>query len=73
MCFFNPQGLWDMRLSMNAWGIPAILPWGRTFVPFMPRNDSPLHVVVGKPLHLPHIEVATYFSQLLRHQSEAIL
>ena len=57
-CFENVQGAWKFRLWLNSFGLPAIVPYRRSTLPFLP-NDSQLHVVVGAPLQLPIIESPT--------------
>lgn len=53
--FWNLQGFWDIRLSLNRMGLPAILVFGWPFFPLVPRRDVKLVVAVGKPLILPKI------------------
>jgi 2-acylglycerol O-acyltransferase 2 len=56
----NIQGFWNMRLGMNNMGVPAILIWGASFFPLMPRRPSDgLYIVAGKPLSCPKIEKPT--------------
>ncbi len=45
--------------SLADFGIPAIFPWGETFLPFLPRADTPMKIVIGKPLQLPKIDSPT--------------
>ena len=52
--FYNVQGAWSLRLWLNDFGIPGILPFGRWICPILPRNDR-LHVVVGEPLKPPKL------------------
>ena len=52
----NAQGSWNMRFSLNSMGIPAILIWGASFFPLMPRRKANgLYIVAGKPLPCPKI------------------
>lgn len=61
MCYSNAQGMWKFRLGLNAQGVPGIAPWGRLLFPMLPRTDVSLHVVVGKAVRLPHIQVCCLY------------
>lgn len=52
--FWNVQGAWNLRLALNGLGIPTILIWGSTFLPFLPKRAH-LLVVAGDPIECPHI------------------
>lgn len=54
--FSNIQGMWNLRLALNRYGIPAILVWGHPLLPMVPKDNVKLRVVVGAPLKLPKIE-----------------
>uniref|UniRef100_A0A0G4H0X0 Acyltransferase n=1 Tax=Chromera velia CCMP2878 TaxID=1169474 RepID=A0A0G4H0X0_9ALVE len=50
-CFWNAQGLWDLRLSLSRRGVPGVAFWGRLFCPLLPRRPAGgLHVVVGRSI-----------------------
>jgi len=53
--FGNVQGGWSWRLWLNGFGIPAILPWGVWWCPFLMRSTD-LLLCVGTPLQLPKLE-----------------
>jgi 2-acylglycerol O-acyltransferase 2 len=53
--YYNFQGFWSLRFTLNSFGIPAVAPIGKWWCPLMPRNES-IHIVVGKALELPCIE-----------------
>eukprot|EP00300_Choanocystis_sp_HF-7_P013659 c18390_g1_i1.p1 GENE.c18390_g1_i1~~c18390_g1_i1.p1 ORF type:complete len:303 (+),score=52.64 c18390_g1_i1:49-957(+) len=57
--FSNAQGFWKIRLWLNQFGIPAVLPFGRLLCPILPRNDQGMLVVVGEALKLPSIPEPT--------------
>ena len=58
--YVNVQGAWNTRLKLNSFGIPAILVWGATFLPLLPkRSKYGLYIVAGHPLELPKIENPT--------------
>jgi 1-acyl-sn-glycerol-3-phosphate acyltransferase len=44
----NLQGMWKLRLALNAQGMPAVVPFG-VWGTLLPRR-RPLHVVVGAPI-----------------------
>ena len=68
--FYNAQGLWGTRFKLNRFGFPAILPFGNIFLPFLlPRYKKSLHIVVGKPLSLPHIPNPT-LEQIQHHHQQ---
>lgn len=55
--YLNVQGAWKARLKLNSFGIPAIVVYGASFLPLLPRRVSEgVSVVVGFPLELPKIE-----------------
>ncbi|CAM9764567.1 unnamed protein product, partial [Heterosigma akashiwo] len=55
--YFNVQGGWKARLSLNSYSIPAIMAYGLSFLPILPRrNTQGLYIVVGDQLELPWIE-----------------
>lgn len=54
--FWNLQGMWNLRLAMNRHGLPMIFVWGRPFLPFLPKTNVKILVVVGAPLILPKME-----------------
>lgn len=47
--YSNLQGFWKFRLWLNDLGFPAVMPFGTSWLPLLPR-DKKMHVVVGKPL-----------------------
>jgi len=53
--FYNVPGAWSLRLWLNDFGIPGVLPFGRWFCPILPRNRR-LHVVVDSPLPPPTLK-----------------
>ncbi|KAL7575287.1 hypothetical protein ACA910_001812 [Epithemia clementina (nom. ined.)] len=53
--FRNLQGMFPLRLLMNRYGIPGVIPFGWFPVPCLPRPNVDLMVVVGPPLELPKI------------------
>lgn len=65
--FSNVQGLWNLRLALNRFGVPTILVWGRWFCPFLPKKGVKLHIVIGRPLNLPKIESPTKDEVALWH------
>ena len=71
--YYNLQGFWGTRLKLNRLGLPAILPFGNIFLPFLlPRYKKSLHIVVGKPLSLPHIPNPTLEQVQHHHQQYQI-
>jgi len=56
--YFNIQGAWRFRHWLNSFGIPAVLPFGRWWCLFLPRNDR-LNIVIGKVLTFPRINNPT--------------
>ena len=52
----NIQGLWKLRLTLNRYGIPAILVWGHPVAPLLPKRNIDIRVIIGKPLVVPKIE-----------------
>lgn len=57
--FFAAQGLLDLRLKLNGWGIPTIAPFGWSLCPLLPRPQARLVTYVGEALEVPHIPVPT--------------
>ncbi|KAL3915383.1 MAG: hypothetical protein SGILL_005683 [Bacillariaceae sp.] len=55
-CYWNVQGGWDWRLTLNRYGIPTILTWGRWWIPLLPKKDASLFIAVGNAINLPRIE-----------------
>lgn len=53
--YYNIQGMWKFRFWLNSLGIPAIVPFGAWFCPFLPRPSAEMTVVVGTPITLPYI------------------
>lgn len=54
--YLNVQGGWKARLKLNSFGIPAILVYGASLLPILPRRHKHgLFVVAGEPLELPNI------------------
>jgi len=56
--FWNAQGLWKIRFTLNGLNIPATIFWGTKLVPILPKRCE-MHVVAGEPLKLPKIEHPT--------------
>eukprot|EP01068_Selenidium_serpulae_P004066 Selendium_serpulae@DN3404_c0_g1_i2.p1 len=50
--FDNVQGMFDFRLKLNRYSIPAVLPWGLWWCPWMPKLDMDMKVVIGQPIEL---------------------
>eukprot|EP00553_Chaetoceros_curvisetus_P002823 CAMPEP_0204628580 /NCGR_PEP_ID=MMETSP0717-20131115/16159_1 /ASSEMBLY_ACC=CAM_ASM_000666 /TAXON_ID=230516 /ORGANISM="Chaetoceros curvisetus" /LENGTH=148 /DNA_ID=CAMNT_0051645231 /DNA_START=116 /DNA_END=562 /DNA_ORIENTATION=+ len=50
-----PRGDMINKLSSKIGFLPAIF-WGRWYIPFGIPRPKKLHVVIGKPIHIPHIE-----------------
>lgn len=53
--YTNLQGAWKFRHWLNGFALPAIVPFGAWFCPILPRPETKMLVVVGKPLQLPLI------------------
>eukprot|EP01053_Blabericola_migrator_P000039 Blabericola_migrator_1__38@NODE_100_length_14362_cov_139_136341_g85_i1_p6_GENE_NODE_100_length_14362_cov_139_136341_g85_i1NODE_100_length_14362_cov_139_136341_g85_i1_p6_ORF_typecomplete_len445_score62_85DAGAT/PF03982_13/4_3e32_NODE_100_length_14362_cov_139_136341_g85_i11078912123 len=49
--FTNVQGFWKPRIWLASKGIPAMIPWGRGLLGYLPRNEM-LHIVVGDPIEV---------------------
>ncbi|KAH0478274.1 MAG: uncharacterized protein KVP18_002254 [Porospora cf. gigantea A] len=49
--FWNVQGAWRLRLWLNKFNIPGVLPAGRWFLPILPVLDMS-HLVFGDPIDL---------------------
>jgi 2-acylglycerol O-acyltransferase 2 len=58
-CYWNIQGWFQIRLSLNRFGIPTILPWGHWLIPLLPKPHCHIHIVVGAPIVLPQIDDPT--------------
>jgi hypothetical protein len=67
--YSNIQGLWDVRLAMNNYNIPAILPWGLWFFPLLPKKNAGVFIVVGKPLILPKLANPTKMEVAMWHDN----
>lgn len=52
--YANTQGCWGLRHWLNGFGVPTIVPFGRSCCPIVPR-PKPLLVVVGAPLRLARV------------------
>ena len=48
-----------MRLAVNRFGVPALVPWGSLLLPLLPRGNVDMRIVVGAPIALPKIENPT--------------
>lgn len=49
MSYSNVQGNWNLRLWLNSWSIPAMLPHGRKIFFWMPKPKM-CHIVIGTPI-----------------------
>lgn len=49
----------NARMWLCSFKVPAVLFWGAYLVPFLPRRDVDMAIVVGPPLKLPRIEKPT--------------
>eukprot|EP00928_Gymnodinium_smaydae_P039721 TRINITY_DN27066_c0_g3_i1.p1 TRINITY_DN27066_c0_g3~~TRINITY_DN27066_c0_g3_i1.p1 ORF type:complete len:390 (-),score=57.08 TRINITY_DN27066_c0_g3_i1:287-1456(-) len=56
--YANPQCFIKLRLWLNKFGIPAIVPFGWLGFPLLPRRE-PMVLVYGNPVVFPHIESPT--------------
>jgi 1-acyl-sn-glycerol-3-phosphate acyltransferase len=67
--FANMQGGWKLRHMLNSkFGLPAILPWGLWWCPFLPRSRESVHVVVGTAISpTPDEDVDGFHARYLRH------
>lgn len=55
--YLNVQGGWKARLKLNSFGVPAIMVYGFSVLPLLPRRHKHgLFIVAGDPLELPKIE-----------------
>jgi len=54
--FSNIQMLKKFRLKLNRMGLPGILVWGEPLLPFLPKMNKSMHIIVGAPIALPKIE-----------------
>eukprot|EP00326_Haptolina_ericina_P019727 CAMPEP_0181191640 /NCGR_PEP_ID=MMETSP1096-20121128/12844_1 /TAXON_ID=156174 ORGANISM="Chrysochromulina ericina, Strain CCMP281" /NCGR_SAMPLE_ID=MMETSP1096 /ASSEMBLY_ACC=CAM_ASM_000453 /LENGTH=177 /DNA_ID=CAMNT_0023280955 /DNA_START=24 /DNA_END=558 /DNA_ORIENTATION=+ len=63
------QGGWKLRHMLNSkFGLPAILPWGLWWCPFLPRSRESVHVVVGTAISpTPDEDVDGFHARYLRH------
>lgn len=57
--YWNLQGAWKPRLALNGLGVPTILVWGSSWLPFLPKWNVDLCIVAGEPLPCPKIEAPT--------------
>ena len=57
--YYNPPGLYGLRLWLNAYGVPTVLPWGEWWCPILPRFNTQVHSVAAKPIALPRIPKPT--------------
>jgi len=64
----NPQGGWGWRFFLNSLSLPAVLPWGYSFMPLLPFRGVQLVTVVGPPLSMPHIPNPTDADVAKHHQ-----
>mmetsp|Transcript_26345 Transcript_26345/g.39158 ORF Transcript_26345/g.39158 Transcript_26345/m.39158 type:complete len:144 (+) Transcript_26345:2-433(+) len=55
----NAQGGWGWRFALNNIGIPAVLPYGCSWLPIFPRRGVELVTVIGPPVKLPQIKEPT--------------
>ena len=54
--YWNIQGMFEMRLALNRYGIPTLLAWGHPISPLLPKSSVDMRIVVGAPIVLPKIE-----------------
>ncbi|KAL3920588.1 MAG: hypothetical protein SGILL_003188, partial [Bacillariaceae sp.] len=57
--YWNIQGGWSWRLTLNRYGFPTILTWGCSWLPLLPKRNAPLFIAVGQEIALPRIENPT--------------
>lgn len=58
--YYTFSSLLDVRLWINEeMGLPAVLVFGLSLLPLLPRSSSSILTVVGKPIELPKIEEPT--------------
>jgi 2-acylglycerol O-acyltransferase 2 len=59
--YWNAQIGMSFRLwiSSGALQIPGVLPWGQSFLPWLPRRLENYKVICGKPMKLPHLKHPT--------------
>eukprot|EP01084_Bolivina_argentea_P161674 281435_1 len=68
--FYNIPGFLKLRLWLNNYGIPGILPIGRWFCPVIPKNKR-LHIVVDTPLLPPKLnENETITNEMINKHHE---
>lgn len=67
--YSNVQGMWNVRLAMNSYNIPAIFPWGLWFFPLLPKKDVGLFIVIGRPLILPKLANPTQVEVAMWHDN----
>eukprot|EP01063_Lacrimia_lanifica_P039046 TRINITY_DN8464_c0_g1_i1.p1 TRINITY_DN8464_c0_g1~~TRINITY_DN8464_c0_g1_i1.p1 ORF type:complete len:356 (+),score=114.80 TRINITY_DN8464_c0_g1_i1:127-1194(+) len=53
--YYQPAGLYWLRLKLNSFKLPAILPFGWALCPILPKPQAELDVWVSARLRLPHI------------------
>lgn len=56
-CTFQP--LLSLRLWINKFSLPGVLPFGNPLIPFLPFRSAHILTYVGKALELPRIESPT--------------
>ena len=67
--YSNVQGAWSIRLAMNSYNIPTILPWGLWFLPLVPKRNVRLFIVVGRPMILPKLTNPTKIEVAMWHDN----
>ena len=67
--YSNVQGAWSIRLAMNSYNIPTILPWGLWFLPLVPKRNVRLFIVVGRPMILPKLTNPTKMEVAMWHDN----
>ena len=63
--YANVPGLLRLRLWLNRWQIPGVLPWGAPGL--LPHSTHGMHTVFGAPLRLPRIAQPTLEDVRLWH------
>merc|ERR1711862_170145 len=58
-CYFNIQGGFKTRLALNRYGIPTIFAWGNLLVPWLPKPQTQIYIVIGNTIKLPKIDKPT--------------
>ncbi|XP_053992448.1 diacylglycerol O-acyltransferase 2-like [Hylaeus volcanicus] len=56
--YWNISGAYNFRFRLNDYGILTVLPFGQWWCPILPYSEK-LHVVIGSPIQLPHIQNPT--------------